>query len=313
MRLTADQELRREFLLFSLSKQPDVEAAIEMAALMEWFVLNGQPERGTGKLENVASATQNGQGQLHSSIMGSASESSQATDAKGDAKLSDQSESVLRKRRWSEADDQDFVRLWQSDRSLEEIAEKLDRTVPSLYSRARAMGLARRNLKPGGAPDKAESAVAKKKKGKQGAPDGSGPSQGKGQTASSLVAVQKAEAPACDQQTIKCERYQDSAPGKSGAQHANRSRKGVKRSAKSVVIGGADVGTTNSVRADYFVEPVIQFLRSRDYSVIRVGDGQFQLDGRTVLNADELRRKANQLRKSLGQPPFASHLEEPAT
>jgi hypothetical protein len=39
MRLTADQELRREFLLFSLSRQPDLEAAIAMASRMEQFVL----------------------------------------------------------------------------------------------------------------------------------------------------------------------------------------------------------------------------------------------------------------------------------
>lgn len=52
------------------------------------------------------------------------------------------------------------------------------------------------------------------------------------------------------------------------------------------------------------VDPVIQFLRTRDYSVVRVGDGRFQLDGRRILSADELREKANNVRKALGQSPF---------
>src|SRR3546814_13014079 len=41
MQLTADQELRRELLLFSLSKHADLEAAIKSAAEMERFVLRG--------------------------------------------------------------------------------------------------------------------------------------------------------------------------------------------------------------------------------------------------------------------------------
>jgi hypothetical protein len=59
------------------------------------------------------------------------------------------------------------------------------------------------------------------------------------------------------------------------------------------------------------VDPIIQFLRSRDYSVVRVSDGRFRLDGRRILSVDELRDKANQVRKTLGQPPFASLEAEP--
>src|SRR3546814_4751735 len=61
---------------------------------------------------------------------------------------------VSRKRRWSEADDQSLRKLWHSNHSLEEIAEAMGRTTPSLYSRARALGMSKRS------PANAEKAVA---------------------------------------------------------------------------------------------------------------------------------------------------------
>src|SRR3546814_1446607 len=52
---------------------------------------------------------------------------------------------VSRKRRCSEADDERLRRLWHSNHSLEEIAEAMGRTTPSLYSRARALGMSKRS------------------------------------------------------------------------------------------------------------------------------------------------------------------------
>src|SRR3546814_7245754 len=54
----------------------------------------------------------------------------------------------------SEADDQSLRKLWHSNHSLEEIAEAMGRTTPSLYSRARALGMSKRS------PANAEKAVA---------------------------------------------------------------------------------------------------------------------------------------------------------
>jgi hypothetical protein len=38
---------------------------------------------------------------------------------------------------------------------------------------------------------------------------------------------------------------------------------------------------------------------------VRVEDGRFRIDGRCVMDVDQLRDKANKVRKSLGLPPFA--------
>src|SRR3546814_10338601 len=64
---------------------------------------------------------------------------------------------VSRKRRWSEADDERLRRLWHSNHSLEEIAEAMGRTTPSLYSRARALGMSKRSPATG---ERAEAAPA---------------------------------------------------------------------------------------------------------------------------------------------------------
>jgi hypothetical protein len=64
-------------------------------------------------------------------------------------------------------------------------------------------------------------------------------------------------------------------------------------------------------RADSGIDPIIHFLRSRDYSVIRAEEGRYRLDGRRVLSATELREKANQVRQALGQPPFATQPADP--
>src|SRR3546814_19814277 len=60
------------------------------------------------------------------------------------------------------------------------------------------------------------------------------------------------------------------------------------------------------------VDPIVHFLRSRDYSVVRVEDGRFRVDGRRILSAEELREKANQVRLSMGKPPFEPQPASPA-
>src|SRR3546814_18499781 len=67
MQLTADQELRRELLLFSLSKHSDLEAAIKIAAEMEQFVLRGSGADGCAgprPAEVMVNAAQSGEGFL---------------------------------------------------------------------------------------------------------------------------------------------------------------------------------------------------------------------------------------------------------
>lgn len=67
--------------------------------------------------------------------------------------------------------------------------------------------------------------------------------------------------------------------------------------------GEADPATpVDGAAAPVTAETVVRFLRSRDYSVVRTGDGRYRLDGREVLTAQELLRKANRVREALGRP-----------
>lgn len=49
---------------------------------------------------------------------------------------------------------------------------------------------------------------------------------------------------------------------------------------------------------------VVNFLRSRDYVVVRGDDGQFVVDGRQSLKAEELLSFANAVRRRMKQPEF---------
>jgi hypothetical protein len=53
---------------------------------------------------------------------------------------------------------------------------------------------------------------------------------------------------------------------------------------------------------------VIWFLRTRDYTVIQTVDGCYRLDGRDVLTAEELFKRANRVRKCLGRPTWTRML-----
>jgi len=115
MQLAADQALRKELLLFAITKQPDLKAAMEMAAKMERFVLEG---RIAPPQEAVPSGVSAGD----------------ATSADQPAPSSAPAPAVPgpygsggTKRRWSEADDAALKELWHSAVPLEEIAESMDR------------------------------------------------------------------------------------------------------------------------------------------------------------------------------------------
>lgn len=310
MQLTADQELRKEFLLFSLGRQPDVEAAIEMAALMERFVLEGRQLGSEGSREAATADLADHDGQLLASNSGKAPVSNRLSSLSGaEDGLESEEENKLRKRRWSKADDREFKQLWQSDRSLEEIANTIDRTVPSLYSRARALGMAKRTLPP--KEDAFRKGAASAKKERQEPGDQSRKNAGSKNPAPADLAPCESRSDLTVLQTITNKRYPCSASGDLKRSKGTRQSTG---SGNKTSSSKPSKGVASHVGlSDYFVDPVIQFLRSRDYSVVRVGDGQFQLDGRRILSAAELREKANQVKKSLGQPPFTSELSEPVS
>ena len=316
MSLTPDQELRRDLLLFSLGKQTDLEAAMEMAARMEHFVLEGRrpaPEgrRGTADVRQAAAPrAEEAAGSVQAATTHAASpcHPGDAEAAAGGPGSGGQ------KRRWSEADDTRLQELWASDLSLEEIAAHLDRTVPSLYSRARAQGLPRRSPKlpeisapetpaaeipapESKAVESAESEAKDLAKDLKDRNDSVAVAPAVVETQpdvvpSGLRAVREAAARRSD---FAKDRFRT-------ARSAPKTRPGkTARPGEGVKTAGGS-GIANERFTDRTtVDPVIQFLRSRDYSVVRVGEGRFQLDGRRILSADELREKANDVRKALGQ------------
>ena len=297
MQLTADQELRKELLLFALGKQSDLVAAAAMAAQMERLVLEG-----FGTTVGAPSSTYAPQSATDS---GQDCACSCGADAEPGAYGSGGT-----KRRWSLADDARLVELWRSPSELEEIAAILDRTIPSLYSRARALDLEKR-------AQKAETRVAVRSNAIQA---DSGFGVGAVDPAPSLTSAedpssQPAQSAADDSsinhtgREMKVDRYR--APSSTGVKRFGQTRRTAKIGARSGSKNAAANSSPRSVAESIGVESIVQFLRSRDYSVVRVSEGRFRLDGRQVLSVDELREKANKVRKTLGQPPFVSHGAEP--
>ncbi|HEY9548633.1 MAG TPA: hypothetical protein VIR45_03955 [Kiloniellaceae bacterium] len=222
---------------------------------------------------------------------GSAGKPAQSDDWHEDA-------GVSRKRRWSEADDERLRRLWHSNHSLEEIAEAMGRTTPSLYSRARALGMSKRSPATG---ERAEAAPATN--GAQSADAAATKAAPASEDDMPGGSKRQAEPPSAKPRTtIEVKRHQ--LPRRSiGEGPASAGGFGGGQSGRS----GATADSMLDEAVDAGVDPIIHFLRSRDYSVVRVEDGRFKLDGRRVLSAEELREKANQVRLSMGKPPFAPH------
>lgn len=317
MQLTADQELRRELLLFSLSNQPDLEAAISLAAQMEEFVLRGsRADRAPGEPSAVIKGSDAGQpiartvGELPKALPGlPGSEMNGATTplvrVNNDITSSSPGPKMLgfgagsKKRRWSDSDDERLRRLWHSDHPLEEIAGAMGRTMPSLYSRARALGMSKRSP----AADKRD-ACRTTRSGREPATVGAalapaGEDDIAGDAAGNSRAVQpKARGP-----EIEVRRHAAlQRPNGAGSHRAGSPLGGERSSERNGKAGGCSL---HERAMEAGVEPIIHFLRCRDYSVVRVDNGRFKLDGRHILNAEELREKANQVARSLGKPPFA--------
>ncbi len=113
MGVQEEQERRRDFLLRALESCPDPEQALAVAVRMEQFIIDGQTSR-----EKPHEATQPG-GQPSS---------------EGPRKTCNRS-------RWTAADDTHLRRLWQGNRTVEEIAQEIQRTPASVYARVRIMDL----------------------------------------------------------------------------------------------------------------------------------------------------------------------------
>lgn len=299
MRLNSDQELRRELLLFSLSKQSDLEAAIRMATQMERFVLHGHEadaEPATAAADDSQVSEDHTAGSASQAPGEGTSSSGQecTVDRPHAAEQTGAARTRVTKRRWSADDDDLLRRRWRSDRSLETIAEELDRTVASLYSRARALGMPKREalaaeiFADAVAPRAdAASRAASCQHRRSAVP---GPTPGRQMSFSA-------------ERRLPTRRDDRKVPG-SGKTAAGKTVAGK--------TGGASCGCpVSDDRPETGVEPIIHFLRSRDYSVVRVEEGRFRLDGRHILSVDELREKANQVRKTLGQPLFGAASAEP--
>ena len=314
MQLTADQELRRELLLFSLSKQPDLRAAIDLAVQMEQFVLRGCSgvDEAAGRLLAAVKGSDAAPPADRAETEGtSRAETSCATQMSGTAgslahlngiNVSPRPVPAIhegtggKKRRWSSGDDERLRRLWHSNHSLEEIAEAMGRTTPSLYSRARALGMAKRSP----VIDKRDATLPARagrepSSGAGMAPAGEDDKVGESECRSASLALPKRRA------EIEVKRH-DPQPGGNGKSQART--ESVLGGGKEPKRNGSPAGHSFMAPIETSVEPIIHFLRSRDYSVVRVEDGRFRLDGRRILSADELREKANQVRQSLGKPPF---------
>lgn len=61
-------------------------------------------------------------------------------------------------------------------------------------------------------------------------------------------------------------------------------------------------------QAPVTLETVANFVRERDYSVVRDDDGRYVVDGRKVFTPEELLAWANRMRRQLNRPPFPSRV-----
>jgi hypothetical protein len=200
--VTQDQELRRELLFRALESCLDPEAALDMAIRMERFILQGSD----GGRDDAPSPGEGGP---------------------AEAPAPDETRTAIERRRWAAEDDRALRRLWDAELSVEEIAQRLGRTPPSIYGRLRWFGLNQ--------------------------------ARARGREAGDGDAAQGERPPTIDEE-----------------------------------ISGRPVTA----------DTVVRFLRSRDYSVVRTRDGRYQLDGHEVLTAQELLRKANRVRQTLGRPSW---------
>ena len=143
MGVQEEQERRRDLLLRALEACPDPEQALAVAVRMEQFITGGQASR-----EEPQEATQ------------------------PEVQPSSEEPHITRKRsRWTEADDTHLRQLWQRNLTVEEVSREIQRTIPSIYARARFLCLSssRHDMKNGkrkvkrSNPDKRPPTVNSKK------------------------------------------------------------------------------------------------------------------------------------------------------
>ncbi len=123
MGVQEEQERRRDLLLRALEACPDPEQALAVAVRMEQFIIGGQDSR-----DEPQEATQ------------------------PEVQPSSEEPHITRKRsRWTEADDTHLRQLWQRNLTVEEVSREIQRTIPSIYARARFLCLSssRHDMKNG--------------------------------------------------------------------------------------------------------------------------------------------------------------------
>ncbi len=113
MDVQEEQERRRELLLRAFDAYSDPEQALAVAVRMEQFIIGEQTSHEKPH-EAVKPVVQ--------------------PPADEPRKTRDRS-------RWTEDDDAHLRRLWTEELTVEEIAQKLERTLPSVYGRLRIMNL----------------------------------------------------------------------------------------------------------------------------------------------------------------------------
>ncbi len=113
MGVQEEQERRRDLLLRALETCPDPEQALAVAVRMEQFIIGGQASR-EEPLEAAKPVVQ---------------------------PPSDQSRNTGNRPRWTGDDDAHLRQLWKDELTVEEIAQKLQRTPASIYGRVRTLDL----------------------------------------------------------------------------------------------------------------------------------------------------------------------------
>jgi hypothetical protein len=87
----------------------------------------------------------------------------------------------------------------------------------------------------------------------------------------------------------------DRANGKKGAEQDE------KQNGKMKIVASEISSRNSGFYADQSMSEVVNFLRSRDYSVVQTEDGDYKVDARHVVTAQELREKANRIHSQLGR------------
>ena len=260
--LDLDQKRRLDLLLKALEKLGDVDAALAAAGRMERFIMIGLGH-GTAPSADAARPV-DGSSDGHAGPRQPA-----PSGALGSTK-----------RRWTREDEQALLGLWRDDRTIEEIARGMNRTVPSVRIRARRLGLVRKR------PERHEAAVLDHCSRDPRAGDRRhGRARERAHTASRANAGRRGRS------------TQDSAQENAWTRDPTR---GPLRQA-----GGGGGGPLPDHGESAPLRSAITFLRSRDYSVVRQDDGSYKLDERASLSDEELIDKANTVRDRLKRPKFA--------